>query len=218
MIFGAHDYKQLYTLFDYPGYAGYRPNVKEIPNGDGRADAEKRYLHVALKYNPPEWAVRYLARAHFEACRIAERLKVPDAYYPRVENGTLRVLEYPEGVGSDEHKDFDLFTVNCWRQHPDDLETINPEFIGGMKSGVPAYHIGEIGELVGLGPAMPHRVTGRPYTQQAIVYFALPANGVRLPRLACGVNGTRHGHGCGCAGLTIAEWLQERLSRSRMYK
>lgn len=219
-------------------YAGYRPDVQEAPNGDTRectacahpwsvvedcrackgtgrvpnVDAGKRYLHVAPKYNPPAWAVEYLARAHYEACRVAEALGVPDAYYPRVENGTLRVLEYPVGAGTAEHTDFNLFTALCYRSHPADLQRAGSllkqkHHLDHVSEGL---HIGEIGELVGLGPATPHRVPARPYAQQSIVYFALPANGAVLP----GPDGTRHRPPY---GPTVAEWLAERIARSRVY-
>jgi hypothetical protein len=258
VIFNAQDHARLATLFTcapphpdargaFPPYAGYRPEVREAPNGDtreceqcsgiGRArrgsndqwewpcksckgagrvpntDVGKRYLHVAPKYldkHPGlEWPREYLARAHYEACRVAEALGVPDAYYPRVENGTLRVLEYPAGAGTAEHTDFNLFTVLCYRSHPADLELSGARGTTRAASDVridmsPGLHIGEIGELVGLGPATPHHVPARPYAQQSIVYFALPANGAWLPtapgRVPC---------------VRVAEWLAERLARSR---
>ncbi len=82
MIFTESDHTGLANLFGRFGgksqHAGYKPDVLEAPNGDGNVDATKRYLHVALKYDPPAWALWYLARAHFEACRIAEALGVPD--------------------------------------------------------------------------------------------------------------------------------------------
>jgi hypothetical protein len=232
MIFSRLDYASLHSLFETPGYAGYRPEVAEAPNGDGKVDVAKRYLHVALKYNPPEWVLPYLARAHFEACRVAEALDVPDAYYPRVENGTLRVLEYPPGAGSERHTDFDLFTILCWRSTPDDLKIDRSGFVEKASTSAhvgdaafkgarqptateldPHLHIGEIGEIVGLGPATPHSVPARGYPQYSIVYFAMPANAARLP-------GHRFMNGPvpNTPGQTVAEWLKERYARSRVYK
>jgi hypothetical protein len=198
-LFSATDHAKLCSLFG-PEYAGYKPTVAEAPNGDGNVDHGKRYLHVALKYDPPEWARFYLARAHWEACRVAEAIGVPDAFYPRVENGTLRVLEYPPGAGSAEHEDFDLFTVHCYRSTPDDFVRTRAvdERADAIRHGV---HIGQIGALVGLGKATPHAVVARDYAQQAIVYFAMPANGARLP-----------------SGVTVAEWLADRYARSRVYR
>lgn len=200
MIFDYFDYRALYSLFDAPDYAGYKPTVREAPNGDGVVDNEKRYLHVALKYNPPAFAIKYLARAHFEACRVAEALKVPDAFYPRVENGTLRVLEYPEGAGSAEHTDFDLFTVHCYRSDPQDFEILSE--VDPRAAAVNTHcHIGQIGELVGLGEATRHRVPARPYRQFSIVYFAMPTGEALLPE-----------------GRTVNEWLADRYAKSRVYK
>ncbi len=220
-VFNERDYERLATLFrcgeDWKPYPGYRPKVVEAPNGDGNIDAGKRYLHVALKYNPPKWELNYLARAHFEACRVAELLGVKAPYYPRVADATLRVIDYPAGSGSAEHKDFDLFTILLWRSHPEDLQrTPTP----GLTSVYctqheeaerlnPGLHIGELGELVGLGPATPHRVPARPYPQQSIVYFAMPDHSARLPAFAEDVETGAE------FSPTVGEWLKERLDRSR---
>jgi hypothetical protein len=198
-LFTKQDWQALSALF-VAGYPGYRPTVREIPNGDGKVDVEKRFLHVALKYDPPEFARQYLARAHYEACRIAEALQVPDYLYPRVENSTLRVLDYPPGAGSAEHTDFDLFTVHCFRSHRDDFVrtgSVDPR----AEAIDPDVHLGELAEVAGIGKPTPHYVPGRSYEQQAIVYFAMPANSAKLP-----------------TGETVGVWLAERISRSRVYK
>lgn len=166
MIFNGADFATLAQLFDRPGYAGYKPDVVESPNGDGNLDAGKRYLHVALKYDPPAWALWFLARAHWEACRVAEALGVPAEYYPRIADGTLRVLEYPVDAGSAMHTDMSLFTVKCFR---------DPEL---DKS---PFHIGELGTLVDLGPAAPHSIPALSVPQRSIVYFAMPDHQARLP-------------------------------------
>lgn len=198
-IFTPTDWWKLQSLFA-PWYAGYKPEVAEAPNGDGKVDVTKRYLHVALKYTPPTWALEYLARAHFEACRIAEAIGVPPAYYPRVADGTLRVLDYPVGAGSAEHTDFDLFTVHCYRDRPADfirLDQVDPR----AEALDPDVHLGEIGELISGWRATRHYVPARPYAQRAIVYFAMPDHRAVLP-----------------GGVTVGEWLKERYARSRVYK
>lgn len=198
-LFDEYDHKRLALLFARE-YKGYRPEVLEAPNGDGHVDATKRYLHVALKYDPPAWAIEYLARAHFAACQISEALRVPDAFYPRVENGTLRVLEYPIGSGSAEHTDFDLFTVHCYRSTPVDF--LRLDAVASAAEAVdPDCHIGDIGQEIGLGPATRHLVPARTYAQKAIVYFAMPANNAIMP----------NGQG------TLA-WITDRYARSRVYK
>ncbi len=201
-LFSQLDYEKLCTLFA-PGYAGYKPEVLEAPNGDGKVDAAKRYLHVALKYNPPEWARYFLARAHFEACRIAEAIGVPADFYPKVENGTLRVLDYPAGAGSAEHTDFDLFTVHCYRSTPQDFVRVGYGHTALRLAEAidPDVHFGDIGQEIGLGPATRHLVPARPYPQQAIVYFAMPANDARMPD-----------------GSRAIDWIADRYKRSRVYK
>lgn len=188
-----------------------------------RGAPAKRFLHVAPKYDPPAWAVAYLARAHWEACRVAEALNVPAAYYPRVADGTLRVLEYPAGAGTAEHTDFNLFTIVLWRSTPGDLvikrtwqETQVPaewesRRIDGARLS-PGLHIGELGELVGLGPATPHRVPARPYTQKSLIYFALPSHSAELPRP---VTFEAQGGLARVTAHTVGQWLAARKARSR---
>lgn len=198
MIFDERDYAQLFQLFSRD-YAGHRPEVQEVPNGDGKIDAQKRYLHVALKYDPPEWALHLLARAHFEACRMAEALNVPSEFYPRVADGTLRVLDYPPGAGSEWHTDFDLFTVNLWRDVATGVVIKNE---AGHCSRMPLdMHMGEIGELIGLGTATEHCVTALDRAQHSIVYFSMPDHAAVLRD-----------------GVTVREWLKERYARSRVTK
>lgn len=247
-------------------YAGYKPHVAEAPNGDTKLCVEcfvhgrswactachgagrvpniapptTRYLHVAPKYNPPPWATAYLARAHYEACRVAEALGVSAAYYPRVADGTLRVLDYDVGGSQPEHTDFDLFTIVCYRSTPADLETYESHAIPvdapffRAREFSPGLHIGELGELVGLGPATPHRVPARPYKQQSIVYFAMPDHAAILRAHscdACGGDGKRFSdsslydeadcrkcNGTGGAPQTVGEWLDKRKAASRVYK
>lgn len=201
-LFNSADHRDLCSLFSPElRYAGYKPDVLEAPNGDGKIDATKRYLHVALKYDPPDWVRWYLARAHFEACRIAEAIGVPVAFYPKVENGTLRVLDYPVGAGSAEHTDFDLFTVHCYRSTPEDFQIADGPKRPTQATDIdPHVHFGDIGQEIGLGPATRHSVPGRPYAQQAIVYFAMPANDTRMP------NGSR-----------AIDWIADRYNRSRVY-
>lgn len=200
--FWAQAHHVLASLFT-PDYAGYKPAEHEAPNSDGTVDTGKRYLHIAPKYKPPTWAMTALACAHYEACAIAERIGVPDDFYPRVENGTLRVLEYPAGTGTAEHTDFDLFTVNIWRSTPEDHEQDSE---AGWTAGAPEFHMGRIGAMIGLGPAVAHRVPARPYAQKALVYFAMPANGARLPATGRML----------CVGPTVAEWLADVYAKSRV--
>jgi hypothetical protein len=257
MIFNEHDHARLATLFcagerrASGSYPGYRPEVREAPNGDTKAcpecmgtgsrangtdemacrecagygrvpnvDVEKRFLHVALKYNPPAWAEAYLARAHWEASKVAVTLGVRKEYFPLPSDGTLRVLEYPPGSGTVEHKDFDLFTIVLWRSTPEDLQrTPSPGVMSvyctehdAAERLSPGLHIGELGELVGLGPATPHRVPPRPYSQKSIIYFAMPDHAAELPHPYTfeAQPGTDR-----VTVHTVGQWLKERIKRSR---
>jgi hypothetical protein len=213
VIFTTSDYTSLSALVfrsDYPGNATAR-GVVESPHGDGQLDAQKRYAHVAAKYieqlpagpqfsnsfgyqyqtnfwcGPPLSILRItLEHAATRAYQIALELHISPAFTPSYSHSALRILEYSAGVGGHEHTDFSLLTVNCYRNVP------NP--------GLPdvEVHIGELGELLGLGPAMPHRVDPLPVVQQSIVYFAVPDHSARLP-----------------SGESVGEWIAERKERSR---
>lgn len=192
-------------------------------NGTGRT-AGKRYLHIADKYDPPAWAKAYQDRAYAEACRVAEALRVPREFWPMPSVGALRVLEYPPGAGTAEHTDADLFTIVCWRETPEDLERDywpsdagpgepSPRDLAEALS--PGLHIGQIGELVGLGPATPHRVPARPYVQRSIVAFAMPRLDALLPTLVpLPDNGAIPRP---MRNQTVREWIEAWKKRGRVY-
>jgi hypothetical protein len=218
-LMSSYAFSDLYTLFK-PAlkYAGYRPAVKE--NADSGAlqklDAEKKFLHVALKYDPPPFARMYLADAHFEACRVARRLGVPPLYMPDVENATLRVLWYPPGSGTVPHTDFNLFTIVCYRSHPAGLKrkVITAEE-AMLDTYSPGLHIGDLGEMVGLGPATRHEVPPTDFPQSSIVYFASPRMDAGLP---CGEYTFPATEGFPEKTVhTCGQWQIERVNRSRVY-
>jgi hypothetical protein len=239
MIFSRTDYEILSVFAFNKDYPGFRPHVTELPNGDGKQDVGKKYSHIAMKYltrdTKEDLILKgFLAAAHFEACRVAEALQVPAEYYPRVADGTLRILEYPAGVGSEEHTDFDLFTILCYRETHTDLQLTlrdwapkkGPDTIEAARMIDPHMHIGELGELVGLGPATPHRVVARPYVQRSIVYFAMSDHNAELAKGPWfpGQPDKGYVHEINAQGghyntrpKTVGEWLKERMTRSRKY-
>lgn len=197
-LFNQEDYEILHSLVFRPGYPGYKPEVIELPNGDGKADTQKRYAHVSAKHltnhDYGDFARRrYLQRAWTEAIRVAHDLGVPEIYMPSFEHGALRVLEYPAGAGSAEHTDFDLFTLNLYRNTPN-------EGLGELG----AVHLGEIGEIVGLGKATPHHVLPSVRVQHSIVYFAIPDHKAPLPTF-------------GGPDMSVGTWIADRIARSRLY-
>ena len=195
MIWSSSDWAALAALTldrpDYPGNATAR-GVVEAPGGDpGARDVGKRYSHVATKYllQTPNWQdyVPFFARADKQAFDLARELGVPPRFLPDSRYSTLRILEYPAGVGASHvHADISLFTVNLYRSTP------NPG-LGGNP-----YHMGRIGELVGLGPAEEHWVEPLDEVQRAIVYFAIPAHTSTLP-----------------SGESVGEWLERELKGMR---
>lgn len=210
-------YRVLHSLVFQPMYPGYRPTVRELPNGDGKVDVDKKYAHVAEKYikdfNDLEGRMmldNFLDHAHVKALQVAKALNVPTEFMPKREFGALRILDYPPGAISNLHTDFDLFTIMVYRDQPEcfvahdhsviasdadldrELRVLNAREINKQ------LHLGEIGELIGLGKATPHEVIASPTTQHSVVYFAIPDHKAVLP-----------------TGQTVGEWLEERMARSR---
>lgn len=147
-------YNQLHSIVFQSDYPGYRPSVKEIPNGDAKVDLDKRFAHIADKYLmeyplSSKWATLYdeLTLAHDLAVQVAMAMGTPDQFLPMQCFSNLRVLEYPAGAGSHEHTDFDLLTIMVYRDQPEhfhhDASTI-PDAAKKLNAQV---HIGEIGEL-----------------------------------------------------------------------
>jgi hypothetical protein len=217
MMFTAKDYGILSALVFKNDYPGYRKNVIESPNGDGNWDTEKRYAHVAVKYldeyDPYKVLIldKYLTLANDKAIEIAIALGVPKAFWPDIRYSALRVLEYPPGSLSHPHKDFDLFTLMCYRNALEQFEyTVDGELMPESKMSAELIlanslnkdiHFGEIIELI-----MPthHHATEhqvhpcKDITQYSIVYFSIPDHEAVLPN-----------------GTTVGKWIDERIGRSR---
>lgn len=216
-MFTKIDHDVLAPLVFKEGYPGYKPAVKEIPNGDGLVDSEKRYAHVAPKYlaglsGPDHLVLDHLYRVATRFAKdVAEMAGVPAAFAPDERYGALRVLEYPPGAISNCHEDFDLFTLMLYRDQPDRFvshdKTIAADIlhlarklttIDKIRILNPQAHLGQLGEAFGLGKATPHEVLASDTTQHSIVYFAIPDHDAVLP-----------------SGQTVREFLNERMARSR---
>lgn len=185
-------------------FSGYRPSVVESPNGDGKLDTEKRYAHIAQKYlhkDPDaDRCLRWVYNNAFVyACEVAYALGVPTAFQPDARYSALRVLEYPPGATSAKHTDFDLFTCMLHRNQPDRFKyDVTPQL---EEITSPQLHLGEIAELIGVGPASSHEVLPSETWQYSAVFFAIPNHYAILP-----------------TGQTVGGWIAERISRSRYDK
>src|SRR5690606_726185 len=96
-LFTASDYAKLHSIVFQPDYPGYKPDVVESPNGDGKKDDLKRYAHVAEKYLRDYSLTRrileyYLDEAHGLALEVAITIGVPRPFWPVKEYSALRVL------------------------------------------------------------------------------------------------------------------------------
>jgi hypothetical protein len=207
-MFNERDYERLHKLVFRKDYSGYKPDVAEIPNGDGKVDDKKRYAHVATKYLVTEQQRKdlmpYLEAAHHLSIAAADIAGVPKAFWPKIENGALRVLDYPPGATSAKHTDFDLFTLMVHRNQPECFVAEEVEESRALKRIHilnKQAHLGEIAELIGLGQATPHEVVASETRQHSIVHFSIPDHAAVLP-----------------SGLTVGDWLAERMGRSRVQK
>jgi len=203
-MFTKEEYEALHALVFRPDYSGYKPEVKEIPNGDGKVDAEKRYAHVAPKYfttdQQREELTPFLEKAFNLARACADIAKVPAAYMPDIRYGALRILDYPPGAVSNKHEDFDLFTLMMYRDQPDLFVADQVEesrWLKRIQLLNKQAHLGQLGEAIGLGKATPHEVLPSETRQCSIVYFAIPDHESPL------------GEG------NVRDWLNERMARSR---
>jgi hypothetical protein len=205
-MFTKDEYEALHALVFVPDYPGYKPTVIEIPNGDGKADSEKRYAHVAPKYFSTARQAKdltpFLAQAFELAQAAADLAGVPKAFMPDFRYGALRVLDYPPGAVSNKHEDFDLFTLMIYRDQP---ECFKADEIGPTPPSLKRIHmlnkqahLGQLGEAIGLGKATPHEVVASEQRQHSIVYFAIPDWDSVLP-----------------SGQSVKDWLNSRMARSR---
>lgn len=204
-MFTKAEYDAMHALVFRPDYPGYRPTQIEIPNGDGKADAEKRFAHIAPKYFATDQhradLMPFLEKAHSLAETAADVAEVPLEFMPRIEYGALRVLDYPPGAISNLHEDFDLFTLMMYRDQPDRFvarEVAPSNALHGIQTVNKQAHLGQLGQEIGLGPATPHEVLPSEERQCSIVYFAIPDWNAVLP-----------------SGLTVKDWLNSRMARSR---
>lgn len=219
-MFKREEYELLHSLVFREDYSGYKPAVKEIPNGDGKVDAEKRYAHIALKYLPNFGnAVERMAlcQALFMAHGLAEAIYQewggPPAFRPDIRYGALRVLKYPPGAVSHSHQDFDLFTTMLYRDALKKFKAEVTEIPANVRALDPYCHTGRLGELIGLGKATTHEVLKSSLPQHSMVYFAIPDHDAVLPkgdeydRIAPMLES--------CRAPTVRDWLNERMARSR---
>jgi len=208
MIFSPSEFDALRELAFRSDYPGYKPNVREIPNGDGKVDAEKRYSHIASKYLRQDsdsrlWQALY--RCHERALQVADLLELPVEWRPNLHASALRVLEYPPGAGSARHTDFDLFTLLAYRDPLEGLEFERDPTWGERRSLelnqiAPGLHFGELAEFIDQPTsATLHWVDEMNRWQFAAVYFALPSPETGLPD-----------------GRKVGDWLKERYARSRV--
>lgn len=224
-MFTAKDYSILASIAFEDGYKGFKPEIKEIPNGDGNIDQDKRFSHIATKYIDKglttiqaNIVLTYLERANNKATEVAIELGVPREFWPSLQFSTIRILEYPPGAGCHHHTDFDLFTLMLYRNTEENFHFISPPHSDFMKDKEEynrqlnlgkamvenkQIHFGELLPII-----MPKAYSATVHyvdadcsnrTQYSMIYFAIPDWDAVLPD-----------------GQKVGDWLEERYSRSRI--
>ncbi len=227
-MFDRSEYDRLASIVFRPNYPGWKPNVAEIPNGDGKVDV-KKYAHIAPKYLPGFGSsrdrvllMRALFIAHERAEIVADLLNVPQAFRPDIRYGALRILAYPENTGiSHMHTDFDLFTIPLFSEQKEDSfrravdhSAFTSEQIDDFADAdelAPGLHLGELGDCIGLGPATPHEVRPSPEGRLSMVYFAIPDHDAKVTTYSRFHGGAPDKP----VEVTVKAWLNERMARSR---
>lgn len=194
---------------------GYKPTVREAPNGDGTWDEQKEYAHLAPKYfsgGTPEPIIEAWTDAMIAAIDVCDQLGL-SSWRPGPDS-TLRLLRYLPGATTAPHTDFDLFTLSLYRSHKDAFKYIDaePATIGDWNTDrersrrlltkarelSPGIHFGELmTEILGV-PATPHETLPLDEWSYSAVFFVIPDHAKRLP-----------------SGVTVGEWIRERVARSR---
>lgn len=192
-----YDYSDLHALVFQEDYPGYKPYIVESPNGDGKFDVQKRYAHVTVTNlqddtNPSRVAIleRYFLEGFQEAVEAARALGLEPRFMPDARRCAMRVLEYPPGAVSEPHTDFDLFTVQLYRNQ-----------VHSLVPNDRTLQIGELYEIIthGARRATRHSVMADGRPQLSIVFFAMPPFDEMLPN-----------------GQLVSDWVAERISRSRL--
>ena len=204
-MFSKEEYKQISEIVFKGDYPGYRPHVIESPDGDGVFDDKKLYAHVATKYlgkyeNEINRVILngYLEYCHSIALTVAKELGLPQEFYPCKARSAMRVLYYPPGAVTNPHNDFDLFTLMMYRDDPSKFKFLSPEPESKIQAINGQAHYGELLKEIGVCEPTRHEVVASDSPQRSIVYFAIPEWHAMLP-----------------SGISVGEWLEERLSRSR---
>jgi len=199
------DYGVMSSIVFKTDYPGLKPTVVESPHGDGKLDTGKCYAHIALKYLKEYKNVAnvrvlmaYLNEANKLAYTCAKELGIPHEYLPNIEDSTIRILSYPPQAISNEHTDFDLFTLMMYRNQPECFNYCRNAPAREFQAGYPQIHYGELLALVADYPATYHEVLSSEIPQESIVFFAMPSLTAILPD-----------------GQTVRTWLKERKDRSR---
>jgi len=202
------DYDTLHYIMFQDDYPGYKPNVIEAPNRDGKLDSHKRYAHIATKYlneykNAHNRRIlrSYLDKGHKLALEVYNQLSIPVEFKPDIERSALRILEYPPGSITHPHCDFNLFTLSLYRNLPECFRYTllsPPEHIRKLNQQI---HYGELMKEIGIADPSEHEVIKSNETQYSIVYFVIPAWESMLP-----------------SGETVGVWLDRNIKLARYDK
>jgi isopenicillin N synthase-like dioxygenase len=145
----------------------------------------------------------YVEIAHDKAVEVAVLLGIPRKFWPHIDSGILRVLEYPPETCNPKHTDYDLFTLMCYRNLPDKFRYVGEQSKEALEIANTLNKQIHFGRLLntatqGLYEGTPHEVIidADKRTQYSIVYFANPDPKTVLPN-----------------GSTVESWIKNKVKR-----
>jgi hypothetical protein len=208
-MFTTDQYKQISDIVLQENYPGYHPPINAC--SDCTTDIGRSYAYVSERYIsgiPQADVLRgYINTAHAIAMKIAIAIGIPVRFWPKRENGALRVLTYPPGAITNTHTDYHLITLMCYRNIYEDFRYSGygddywcPELDIANKINK-LTQFGELLEIINPKlKATPHEVTVDPLerTQHSIVHFSTPDRREILPN-----------------NVTVGDWIKVRFERSR---
>ena len=183
-------------------YSGYRAPGSE--KADAYAAGVYHYTHVAKKYLTEDCGLENHDRNSMMSMlhdlvsvsrTYAVQWGLPMEFWPTMEDSAMRLLYYPPGATIAHHTDFNLFTVNLWRN----LLSPYHHLDSSCKASPPSkVHWGELWQKVMGDPATEHYTRPSTKWQYSVVFFAMPPLSAVLPD-----------------GQTVGDWLTKRKQEAR---
>lgn len=207
-MFTASDYARISNIAFTETYRGYMQNTRE---GEQRHISSVMYNlldkpDIGISQSEVSILKSYVKIAHERAVEVAVLLGIPRIFWPHIDSGILRVLEYPPETCNPKHIDYDLFTLMCYRNLPDNFRYVGEQSKDALEIANTLNKQFHFGRLIstackGMYHATSHEVIvdASQRTQYSIVYFANPHFDAVLPN-----------------GNTVGTWVRNKMNRKEL--